>query len=80
MFYQIWTPHQFRTRKDVNKARRTRSKPDENGAKSTKLVASLPLITIWLQVQAASLDEHEMLLGVTAPETHPHRTQQSARL
>src|SRR5262245_18105227 len=44
-------PHQFRTRNDFNKAQRTRSKPNENTAKSTKLSDAPPLITVWLQVR-----------------------------
>jgi hypothetical protein len=42
--------HQFRTRKDLNKAQRTRSKSNESAGKSTKLIDILPLKTVWLQV------------------------------
>jgi hypothetical protein len=44
-------PHQFRTRNDLIKAQRTRTKSNENTAKSTKLIDILPLITVWLQVR-----------------------------
>jgi len=42
---------QFRTRNDLNKPQRTRSKSNENAVKSTKLIDILPLITVWLQVE-----------------------------
>jgi hypothetical protein len=45
------TPHQFRTRNNPNKPKRTRSKSNENQVKSTKLIDILPLITVWLQVR-----------------------------
>ena len=44
-------PHQFRTRNDLNKAQRTRSKANENTAKSMKAIDLLPLITVWLLVE-----------------------------
>src|SRR6202011_2030378 len=43
--------HQFRTRNDHIKAQRTRTRPNENAAKSTNLIDMLPLITVWLQVR-----------------------------
>jgi hypothetical protein len=45
------TPHQFRTRNNPNKPKRTRPKSNENQVKSTKLIDILPLITVWLQVR-----------------------------
>jgi hypothetical protein len=44
-------PHQFRTRNDLTETQQTQSRADENGAKSTKLIDSLPLITVRLQVR-----------------------------
>ena len=44
-------PHPFRTRNDLAEPQQTRSKSNENTAKSTKLVDILPLITVWLQVR-----------------------------
>jgi hypothetical protein len=44
-------PHQFRTRNNLNKPEQTRSKPNKNAGKSTKLIDILPLITVWLQVR-----------------------------
>src|SRR5882757_2995119 len=46
------TPHQFRTRNNLIRTQRTRSKSNKNAAKSTKLIDILPLITVWLQVRA----------------------------
>jgi len=45
-------PHQFRTRNNLIRTQRTRSKSNKNAAKSTKLIDILPLITVWLQVRA----------------------------
>jgi hypothetical protein len=44
-------PHQFRTRNNLIRTQRTRSKSNKNAAKSTKLIDILPLITVWLQVR-----------------------------
>src|SRR5882724_13371529 len=44
-------PHQFRTRNDLAETQQTQSRADENGAKSTKLIDSLPLITVWFLVR-----------------------------
>ena len=44
------TPHQFRTRNNLIRTQRTRSKSNKNAAKSTKLIDILPLITVWLLV------------------------------
>ena len=44
-------PHQFRTRNDLTKTKRTRSNSRESIGKSTKLTVILPLITVWLQVR-----------------------------
>ena len=43
-------PHQFRTRNDLTKTKRTRSNSRESIGKSTKLTI-LPLITVWPQVR-----------------------------
>jgi hypothetical protein len=44
-------PHQFRTRNDLFKTRRTQSNLNENAAKST-IASFIPsLITVWLQVR-----------------------------
>ena len=43
--------HQFRTRINLIKAQRIRTKSSENAAKSTKPIDILPLITVWLQVR-----------------------------
>jgi hypothetical protein len=51
---QIHKPHLFRTRNDLDEAQRTRSKSNENTAKSTKLIDILPLITVWLKVRVLS--------------------------
>jgi hypothetical protein len=45
------TPHQFRTRNNLIRTQRTRSKSNKTAAKSTKLIDILPLITVWLQVR-----------------------------
>jgi hypothetical protein len=45
------TPHQFRTRNNLIRTQRTRSKLNKNAVKSTKLTDLLPLITVWLQVR-----------------------------
>src|ERR1700754_5193290 len=44
-------PHQFRTRKDANETQRTRPKSSKTAGKSTDLIDSPPLITVWLQVR-----------------------------
>ena len=44
-------PHQFRTRNDLTKTKRTRSNSREGIGKLTKLTVILPLITVWLQVR-----------------------------
>ena len=44
-------PHQFRTTNDLTETQQTQSRADENGVKSTKLIDSLPLITVWLQAR-----------------------------
>jgi hypothetical protein len=44
-------PHQFRTKNDLIKPQQTRSKSNENPAKSTNLIDIRPLITVWLQVR-----------------------------
>jgi hypothetical protein len=44
-------PHQFRTRNNLIRTQRTRSKSNKNAAKSRKLIDILPLITVWLQVR-----------------------------
>jgi hypothetical protein len=45
------TPHQFRTRNNLIRTQRTRSKSNKYAAKSTELIDILPLITVWLQVR-----------------------------
>jgi|tagenome__1003787_1003787.scaffolds.fasta_scaffold20661204_2 hypothetical protein len=44
-------PHQFRTRNNLNEPKQTGSKRNKTSAKSTNLIDSLPLITVWLQVR-----------------------------
>jgi hypothetical protein len=44
-------PHQFRTRNDLIEPQQTRTKSNKDAAKSMKLIDSLPLITVWLQVR-----------------------------
>src|SRR5262249_41625543 len=44
-------PHQFRSRMDLIEMQRTRSRSNKNAEKSTKLIDSPPLITVWLQVR-----------------------------
>ena len=44
-------PHQFRTKNDLIKPQQTRSKSNENPAKSTNLIDIRPLITVWLHVR-----------------------------
>jgi hypothetical protein len=51
---QTHKPHLFRTRNDLDKAQRTRSKSNESTARSTKLIDILPLITVWLKVRVLS--------------------------
>jgi hypothetical protein len=46
------TPHQFRTRNNLSRTQRKRSKSNKTAAKSTKRIDILPLITVWLQVRA----------------------------
>lgn len=50
-------PHQFRTRNGVNKPLRTPSNSNKTAAKSTNLIDSLPLITVWLQIRCYSLHQ-----------------------
>jgi hypothetical protein len=45
------TPHQFRTRNNLIRTQRTRSKSNKNAAKSTKPIDIQPHITVWLQVR-----------------------------
>jgi hypothetical protein len=67
------TPHQFRTRNNPNKPKRTRSKSNENQVKSTKLIDILPLITVWLQVRVLpGPPQQNQILGgpVLSAENH----------
>jgi len=62
-------PHQFRTRNDLNKPQRTRSKSNENRTKSTKLIDILPLITVSLQLQDLPASRISMGCGrIAGPE------------
>jgi hypothetical protein len=44
-------PHQFRTRINLIEAQRMRTESNKSTVKSTKLIAILSLITVWLQVR-----------------------------
>ena len=52
-------PHQFRTRNELIKRQRTRTKSTKTAGKSTKLIAILPLITVCAQLQVMS-DDNEI--------------------
>jgi hypothetical protein len=52
-------PHQFRTRMNPIELQRTRSKSNKIAAKSTKLIDSLTLITVWLQVRVPPYAQKE---------------------
>src|SRR5438445_8066028 len=60
-------PHQFRTRNDLSKMQRTRSKSNETAAKSTKLSFIPSLITVWLQVRVLPGPPADQSAN---PETH----------
>ena len=61
--YDTPPPHQFRTRNDANETQRAQTKSNKTAGKSTKLIDSLPLITVWLQVRVQSEPTAKSIVG-----------------